>query len=108
MNTEKNKDVKAIVKEIQAAVEQMRLDDLENSPESAQEDFQCDCCGNVSKLAGSIIYNETLYCNDCVLLTETSLALKLIQTPEDMINAMEDKRFENVYNSIFSDDPTLI
>ena len=103
-----NKDVVELVREIQAEVEQMRLDDIANSPESAQEDFQCYCCGKVKQLAGSIIYNDKLFCNDCVLITEVCLALNQIQSPEEVVQVMENNRFEYIYNSIFGPpDPLL-
>lgn len=89
------------VTSIQKSVEQMKIDDIEESPESAYEDFTCSCCGEEKILAGSLIYEEFLLCNDCVLLTEVSFALGKIQSVKDIINSMEDKRFELLYNSLF-------
>ena len=45
-----------IVEEMTQVVEQMRLDDLEDNPEMAEEYFDCDCCGENKCLAGSIEY----------------------------------------------------
>ena len=43
-----------IIEDMQAVVEQMRLDDLEEDPSLADEMFDCSCCGKSSSLAGSI------------------------------------------------------
>lgn len=92
---------------VQATVEQMKLDDMENNPDGAKELFQCACCGQIKELAGSIIYSENQFCNDCVLITEISLILNKIKHPQEMLNLFEEKRFENFYNSIFnSSDPS--
>ena len=45
-----------IVEEMSQVVEQMRIDDLEDNPEIANEFFDCDCCGENKCLAGSIEY----------------------------------------------------
>jgi len=87
-----------IVKSIQEAVEQMRIDDLEECPESALEVFQCYCCGQEKEKAGSMIYGDYLLCNDCVLIAETSMALGKISNIEELINSMEDKRLESECN----------
>lgn len=97
MNKEKEID---IVKSLQEAVELMRIDDIEDSPESAFEEFQCYCCGKEKKLAGSLLYGDYLLCNDCVLLAETSIALGKIANIEELINSMEDKRLESECNLI--------
>lgn len=96
----------AIINNIQAITAQMKQDDIQDNPSAAEDNFVCSCCGEVKPLAGSIPYIENLFCNDCVLLTEISLALEKINDPEEMIHAMEDKRFETLYNSIFSDTDT--
>lgn len=93
-----------IIKSVQQTVEQMKIDDIEESPESAYEKFQCQCCGEERILAGSIIYSENLLCNDCVLLAETAFALNKIKNIDELINLMEDKRFDNVYKAIFEDN----
>jgi hypothetical protein len=83
-----------IVKSLQDTVEQMKIDDLEECPESAFEIFQCYCCGQEKEKAGSMIYGDYLLCNDCVLLAETSFALGRISNIEELINSMEDKRLK--------------
>lgn len=90
-----------LIQEIQKTVEQMKIDDVEDNPSAAEEEFQCPCCGKVKPLAGSVLYIQHLFCNDCVLLTEISLELGKIQDPEDMIDIMDDKRFENIYEDLF-------
>ena len=85
-------------------VEQMKIDDIEENPESAYEVFQCGCCGETKIFAGSLIYKMYRLCNDCVLLAETGFALGKMDNIEELIEKMEDKRFEIVYNSIFNVD----
>lgn len=89
-------DKTKIVEEMQAVVEQMRLDDIEEDPDIENDFFDCDCCGGYKCLAGSIQYNEYRLCNDCVLIAETGFALKKIITVQDLIDAMEDKRLEEI------------
>ena len=90
------KSKEEVVTEMQKVVEQMRLDDIEDNPDSANEYFQCDACGIDAPLAGSIQYGHYRLCNDCVLLAETGFALKKFKTIQDLIDAMEDKRLEEL------------
>ena len=92
-----------IINSIQPVIKQMIIDDVENSPDAATEQFQCPCCGDIKVLAGSMAYESYLFCNDCVMLTEISLALKKIKDPIEMIEMMADKRFDNLYQSVFED-----
>lgn len=93
-----------IIKSLQKIVDQMKKDDLEESPEQAFELFQCDCCGEQKIMAGSLVYNDKLLCNDCVLIAEVGFKLNKIKNINELIKSMENKRFENIYNSIFSDE----
>lgn len=88
------------VKEMQKVVAQMRLDDLEENPDLAQEYFDCDCCGKTQSLAGSIQYEDYRLCNDCVLLAEVGFALGKFKSIQDLLDAMEDKRLEEICNFI--------
>lgn len=92
------------IEKTQESVKQMVQDDLEENPEAASEEFQCNCCGEIKTLAGSLIYEEYRLCNDCVLLAEVSFAVNKINNIQDLIESMEDKRFETLYNSIFNED----
>ena len=83
-----------IVKEMQLVVEQMKLDDIEENPDCEHEFFQCDACGNMSSLAGSVQYGHHRLCNDCVLLAEVGFELGQIKDIHELIDAMEDKRLE--------------
>lgn len=94
------KSEKEIVEEMQAIVEQMRLDDIEDNPDSEFETFGCDCCGQEKALAGSIEYEGYRLCNDCVLLAETGFALNRFSHIEDLISAMEDKRLQGLCDFI--------
>ena len=57
-----------------------------------------------SRLCGSIQYGEYRLCNDCVLLAETGFALGKIKDIQDLIDAMEDKRLEELCNFIKQDE----
>ena len=93
-----------IIKEMQQVVNQMIIDDLEENPEMANEQFECNCCGKTKSLAGSIQYDKYRLCNDCVLLAEIGFALKKINTIQDLIDAMEDKRLEEICDYIKTEE----
>lgn len=101
----KNKD--AVVKEMQAVVEQMRLDDIEENPDIENEFFDCDCCGKYQCMAGSIQYGDYRLCNDCVLFAEIGFELKKFNSIQDLVDAMEDKRLEEVCEFIKQDVQNL-
>lgn len=86
------KSKEEVIAEMQLVVEQMRLDDIEENPDSENEYFQCDACGETKPLAGSIQYDRFRLCNDCVLLAEVGFELKQITKIDELIDAMEDKR----------------
>ena len=85
-----------IIKEMQQVVEQMRIDDIEDNPDIANEYFDCDCCGEHKCLAGSIEYEGYRLCNDCVLIAETGFALGKIKSVQELIDAVEDKNLEKL------------
>ncbi len=96
-----NKDEQLkIIEEMQAVVEQMRLDDLNDDPTLADEVFECSCCGKTKSLAGSIQYGKYRLCNDCVLLAETGFAIGKFKTANDLIIAMEDSRLQEMCDFI--------
>jgi len=95
------------VNHMQEVVEQMRLDDLEENPDLADEFFDCGCCGGSKCLAGAVQYENYRLCNDCVLLAEIGFALKKITNIQDLINAMEDKRLEELCEFIKQDEQRL-
>lgn len=92
-----------VIKEMQLVVEQMRLDDIEENPDIVDEFFDCDCCGKYSCTAGSIQYGDYRLCNDCVLFAEIGFELKKFKTIQDLVDAMEDKRLEEVCEFIKQD-----
>lgn len=94
------KSKEEIIEEMQQVVEQMRLDDIEDNPDSEFEMFECDCCGKEKSLAGSVEYSGYRLCNDCVLLAETGFALNKLKDIQGLIDAMEDKRLEGLCNII--------
>ena len=85
-----------IINEMQQVVQQMVIDDLEENPDIENDFFDCDCCGKNKNLAGSIQYGDYRLCNDCVLLAETGFALGKIKDIQDLMEAMEDKRLEEL------------
>lgn len=101
------KNKKQVVEEMQLVVEQMKKDDIDDNPASANEYFQCDACGEEACLAGSIQYGNYRLCNDCVLLAEIGFELKQIQNIQELIDAMEDKRLENDCNYIKREENRL-
>ncbi|MGN0030757.1 MAG: hypothetical protein ACI37Q_02240 [Candidatus Gastranaerophilaceae bacterium] len=95
-----SKSKEEIIEEMQLVVNQMVVDDLEENPDLAQEYFDCACCGKSKCLAGSIQYGDYRLCNDCVLLAETGFALGKFTDIQDLMDAMEDKRLEELCNFI--------
>ena len=85
-----------IIEEMQAVVEQMRLDDIEEDATLADEMFECSCCGKTQPLAGSVQYGKYRFCNNCVLLAETGFAIGKFKNADDLIKAMEDTRLEEM------------
>lgn len=88
------KSKEEIIKEMQLVVEQMRLDDIEENPDCANEYFNCDACGEAKPLAGSVLYGHHRLCNDCVLFAEVGFELGQIKDIHELIDAMDDKRLE--------------
>ncbi len=99
-----NKSKEDIIKEMQQVVNQMVIDDMEENPDMANEYFECNCCGKTKSLAGSIQYGKYRLCNDCVLLAETGFALEKFKDIQDLIDAMEDKRLEEICEFIKSEE----
>jgi len=85
-----------VIKEMQAVVEQMKLDDIEENPDIVNEFFDCDCCGKYMCTAGSIQYEDYRLCNDCVLFAEIGFELKKFNSVQDLVDAMEEKRLEEI------------
>ena len=95
-----------IITDMQAIVEQMRLDDIEDDPQSEYEEFECSCCGKTKTLAGSIQYGKYRLCNDCVLIAETGLTLGKFKSIQELIDATEEKRLEEICEYIKSQERT--
>lgn len=95
-----NEEKIRIVEETQAMVEQMRLDDIEEQPETEFELFSCDACAKDKPKAGSIMYGDNILCNDCVLIAEIGFALGKIDSINDVIEALEDRKLEELCNYV--------
>lgn len=91
-----NQDELEIIKSIQEAVTQMKLDDYDEAPDLAEELFSCECCAQDKEMAGSVVYDGIRVCNDCVLLAEVGFALGKIQTIGDLLISMEDKKLQEL------------
>ena len=100
---DKNEELR-IIEEMQAVAAQMKQDDIDENPDSANDYFDCDCCGKTMPLAGSIAYGNVRLCNDCVLLAETGFALGKLKNIDDLLTAMEDKKLENLCEFIKQDE----
>ncbi len=96
-------DGKKIIEDMQAVVAQMAADDIEENPDIVNEYFDCSACGQNKPMAGSIQYSKYRLCNDCVLLAEVGFKLKKIQNIQELIDAMEDKRLENICDFLKKD-----
>lgn len=101
------KDKNKVVQEMQEVVEQMRLDDIEENPDIVNDFFDCACCGQYKCMAGSIQYGDYRLCNDCVLFAEIGFELKQLKTIDDLIEAMEDKRLEEICAFIKSESEQI-
>lgn len=95
------------IKNMQETIAIMKADDIEDNPDSEFEEFQCDCCAKTACVAGSILYGDKHFCNDCVLLAEIALGLGKIQNAEEIISMMEDKRMEELCNYIKDEEKKL-
>ena len=92
-----------IVKDMQQVIFQMKLDDVEENPESEFELFDCSACAKSKPLAGSIQYSKYRLCNDCVLLYELALKLNKVKNIEEFMEKTEDSRLEEMCNFIRKD-----
>ncbi len=93
-----------IIEDMQAVVMQMKLDDIEENPDSEFDMFECQCCGGEKPLAGSVVYDGIRICNDCVLLAETGFALGKIKSINDLMQNMEDRKLEEQCKFIKQDE----
>ena len=102
------KDELKIIKDMQAVVEQMRLDDIEEDPSVEFEEFECSSCAKTKPLAGSVQYGKYRLCNDCVLIAETGFALKKFKNIQELIDATEDKRLEEICEYIKTQENRIL
>ena len=102
----KNEEID-FIKNMQEAVAIMKADDIEDNPDSEFEEFQCDCCAKTMPVAGSVLYGDKHFCNDCVLITEIALGLGKIKHAEEIIELMEDKRLEELCNYIKEEEKKI-
>lgn len=96
-------ETQKIINDMQQVVNQMKLDDIEENPDSEFETFDCSACAKEMPLAGSIQYSKYRLCNDCVLLFELALKLGKIKDIDEFIEKTEDKRIENMCEFINND-----
>lgn len=96
-----------IIEDMQVVVTQMKIDDIEDNPASEFEMFECSACGEEKPYAGSIFYGDYTLCNECALYAETAIALGRIESIHDLVDAMEDKRLEDLCDFIRKDQAKL-
>ena len=89
-----------IIADMQAVVEQMKIDDIEENPDSEYELFTCSACAKDKMLAGSIMYSKYRLCNECVLMYELALKLGKVKNIEEFISKTEDNRLETICDYI--------
>ena len=100
-------DIK-IIEDMQKVLEQMRLDDINENPDSEFELFSCSCCGEDKPKAGSIMYSmDIILCNDCSLLSEIAFSTKKIKNISEFLKQMEDKKLENLCNYVKTEQSRL-
>ena len=92
------------IKQMQEVVAIMKEDDINDNPDSEFEEFQCDCCAKTASVAGSVMYGDKHFCNDCVLYAEIALGLGKAKDAQEIIKLMEDKRLEELCNYIKSEE----
>ncbi len=100
---QKNK-TENIISDMQKVVYQMKIDDIEENPDSEFEIFTCSSCAKDAPLAGSIQYSKYRLCNDCVLMYETALKLNKIKNIEEFMSKTEDLRLDEMCNFIRNDN----
>ena len=92
-----------IIKDMQAVIYQMKVDDIEENPDSEFDLFNCSACAKDACLAGSIQYSKYRLCNDCVLMYELALKLGKVQNIEEFMAKTEDNRLKEMCDFIKQD-----
>ena len=98
-----NNSKENLIKDMQAVIHQMKLDDIEENPDSEFDLFDCSACAKDKPLAGSIQYSKYRLCNDCVLMYELALKLNKVQNIEEFMEKTEDLRLSELCNFIKQD-----
>ena len=93
--SDKEKEL-ALIKDMQEVCAAMVENDIEENPACAGEFFDCAACGQGKPYAGSIQYGEFRLCNDCVLYAEVGLKLGKFKNATELVDALEEKRLEEV------------
>ncbi len=91
---------KKIASDMQEVIYQMKLDDIEENPDSEFELFTCSACAKDMPLAGSIQYSKYRLCNDCVLLYELALKLGKVKNIDEFMEKTEDTRLQTMCDFI--------
>lgn len=97
-------DKEKIINDMQEVIYQMKLDDIEENPESEFELFTCSACAKDEPLAGSIQYSKYRLCNNCVLMYELALKLDKVKNIEEFMSKTEDMRLETMCDYIKRED----
>ena len=95
-----NNNQQKIIEDMQAVIHQMKIDDIEENPDSEFDLFTCSACTKDAPLAGSIQCSKYRLCNDCVLLYELALKLEKVKNIEEYMAKTEDNRLETMCNFI--------
>ena len=92
-----------IIEDMQLVINQMKIDDIEENPDSEFEMFNCNACAQDKCLAGSIQYSNYRLCNECVLLYELALKLNKVKDINEFMTHMEDNRLKTLCDFIKQD-----
>lgn len=98
--TMNNNNQEEIIKDMQAVIYQMKLDDIEENPDSEFDLFTCSSCAKDEPLAGSIQYSKYRLCNNCVLMYELALKLGKVQNIDEFMEKTEDNRLKTMCDFI--------
>ena len=95
-----NNNQEEIINDMQAVIYQMKLDDIEENPDSEFDLFNCSACAKDEPLAGSIQYSKYRLCNNCVLMFELALKLGKVKDIEEYMQKTEDVRLKTMCDFI--------
>ena len=92
------KNREEVVKEMQAVVEQMRLDDIEENPDCENEFFTCAACGDTKPLALFITDKTTDSATTVCFLPKSDLNSGRLKTLKNLLTQWKTKGWKLTAN----------